>query len=816
MGRVFKWIVRGAVAILVAAFFVAWAGYFLLRNTETPSAGRITVPGLSAAASITRDREGVPHITATTPEDVHFALGFAHAQDRLWQMELQRRAVAGRLSELFGQRTLSSDIFMRTVDLYGHAARSLAVFKPEARAQVEAYAAGVNAYLQRRTGPIEPRYPIEFIALGHTPEPWTAADCVAIVKLMALNLSTNVGLETLRLAFAAQGLSAAEIGDLLPHDPALSPPPLPELSTLYPLRKMPGKQASAMPLIDPMMGEGASNNWVVAGSRTKSGKPLLANDPHLQISAPAIWYFAHLRLERAGRAPVNAVGATLPGVPLVVIGRNDHVAWGFTNTGPDVQDIFIEKVNPEDRNTYLTPDGWRPFATERLTIKVMGEADYALERRRTRHGPVLPDAFRGLDGMLAPNHVAALAWTALSDDDTTLAAGLFSEALNSVDDYIALMREYVVPMQSMVVADKSGNIALVAPGRVPVRDPGNLVAGRAPVPGWDATYDWKGWLDFSQLPQVKNPSAGAIGTANARIVPPDFPAHLTWDWDAPFRQARVDALVVSKDGHDMASMKAAQADVLSPAVERLQTLMIAIAQASPAADDKVLDQLTAWDGRQTMGSTESLIFVAWMREAMRGIFADDLGPAFPRYFDGRPQPLIRLLEGKSTARDWCDDRATPARETCAQVLGDALARALKDLETLRGPDRTKWRWGDVHIAVNEHRPFGQMPQLAPFFNVEVPSPGGDETLNRGKSDWGSARPFANRHASSMRAIYDFADLERSVFMLPTGQSGNPISRHYRDFAQRWAAVEYIEIPTTPEAVARIAVGTWTLTPRADK
>jgi penicillin amidase len=332
------------------------------------------------------------------------------------------------------------------------------------------------------------------------------------------------------------------------------------------------------------------------------------------------------------------------------------------------------------------------------------------------------------------------------------------------------------------------------------------------VPGWDATYDWKGWLDFAQLPQVKNPPAGAIGTANARIVPPDFPALLTWDWDAPFRQQRVDALVVARQGHDVASMKAAQADVLSPAIERLQTLMIAIAQASPGVDDKVLDQLTAWDGRQTLGSTESLIFAAWMREATRGIFADDLGPAFQRYFDSRPQALIRLLEGKATARDWCDDRRTPTRETCAQVLAESLARALKDLETQLGPDRTTWRWGDVHAAVNEHRPFGMVAALAPFFNVEVPSAGGDETLNRGKSDWGSARPFANRHASSLRAIYDFADLERSLFMLPTGQSGNPISRHYRDFAARWAAVDYIEIPTSPEAIARTATGTWTLTP----
>jgi penicillin amidase len=274
----------------------------------------------------------------------------------------------------------------------------------------------------------------------------------------------------------------------------------------------------------------------------------------------------------------------------------------------------------------------------------------------------------------------------------------------------------------------------------------------------------------------------------------------------------VDELVVSQSDHTVETMKAAQADVQSPAIARLQTLMIASAQAAPGVDDKVLDQLTAWDGRQTITSTESLIFVAWMREAMIGIYADDLGAAFQRYFDGRPQPLIALLEGKAKSRDWCDDITTPARESCPQVLSAALTRALRGLESILGPDRSKWRWGDLHVAFNEHRPFGMVKYLAPYFNVEVPSAGGDETLNRGKMEWGEARFFANRHASSLRVIYEFADLERSLFMIPTGQSGHPMSRHYRDFAQRWSAVEYIEIPTTPEAVARIAAGTWSLTP----
>lgn len=814
MRRALKWIGRGVGGLVLLALLVVWGAYFVLRNTVPAATGALQVAGLSAPVEIVRDKEGVPHILGKTLEDVHFALGFVHAQDRLWQMELQRRTGQGRLSEILGERTLNTDIFLRTLDLYGHAQRSLAKLPEDARRHLDAYAKGVNAYLERRTGLLEPRLPPEFLLLRHAPEPWTAADSVVTVKLMALQLSTNIGHEMLRLALSAQGLGAAEIDDLMPPDPEVKPPALPELASLYPIRRTgPAKQASAIPIVDALLGEGASNNWVVSGSRTRSGKPLLANDPHLRLSAPGIWYLAHLGVQPDGGRASNAVGASLPGVPSIVIGRTDHVAWGFTNTGPDVQDIFIEKINLDNPREYLTPDGWRPFEVQQVTVNVKGAAPHVFERRRTRHGPVLPGFFRGIEGLLAPGHVGALAWTALSDDDTTITAGLVTDNTRTVDDFFAQMQPYLVPMQSMVVADTSGGIGMIAPGRVPVRDPNNLVAGRAPVPGWDATYDWKGYLDFSALPQVKNPAVGAIGTANARIVPPSYPHLLTYDWDAPFRQQRVNELVVdAKDKHDVDSMRAAQADVLSPAVRRLQTLMIATAQAGAGVDNGVLDQLTAWDGRQVPGAVEPLIFAAWQREAVRGIFADDLGGAFERYFDGRAAALIRVLEGRALGRDWCDDKHTPQKESCAQVLADALARALKDLEVRYGPDRTTWTWGRAHPAFSEHRPFGLVSALASYFNVEVASPGGDETLNRGKMEFGEQQPFANRHASSFRGIYDLSDLEKSLYMHTTGQSGNALSRHYRSFAERWSDVQYIEIPTRRERIIAESAGTWTLSP----
>ena len=812
MKRLLKWAGISAAGVLALVLLAAAVGYGLIRNTVPSPSGALAIEGLSAPVEVVRDREGVPHVFAKTMEDMLSALGFVHAQDRLWQMELTRRSGQGRLSELFGERTFTTDVFLRTLDLYGHAERSFAALPPDAQRNLEAYARGVNAFLARKTGLFELRLPLEFLLLRHRPEPWRPADSIVTVKLMALNLSTNLNFELMRLALAAQGLGSAEIDDLMPNDGPLVAPPLPEIAALYPLQRHPAPQRHAgLALIDELIGSGASNNWVVAGARTRSGKPLLANDPHLRLGAPAIWYLAHLALEPPGADTVNVVGATLPGLPLVVLGRSDTLAWGFTNTGPDVQDLFIERINPDNPKEYLTPEGWRQFVVEPMAIAVKDAGVRNLERRRTRHGPVLPGFFRNLEGMLAPGHVAALQWTALSDDDTTVATGMVDAGVRSVDDYMARTRPYVVPMQSMVVADTSGKIGLIAPGRVPVRDPANRIAGRAPVPGWDATYDWKGYIGFEALPRVVDPPAGAIGTANASIVGPDYPHHLTYDWESEHRQQRIKELILERDGHDIASMRAAQADVLSSAIAQLQAPMIAAAQAG-GADAAVLDQLTAWDATMRADAPEPLIFTAWLRETIRAIYRDDLGGAFDRYFDTRALALLRLLEGRATSRNWCDDRSTPARESCGDVLAAALTAALRDLERRYGADRAKWTWGAAHYAHGEHRPFGMFAGIGPYFNVEVPSPGDAYTLNRGKTEFGETPPFANRHASSYRAIYDFADLDRSLYIHTTGQSGNPLSPFYRSFAERWVKVDYIEIATKRDAIAKAAIGTWKLTP----
>ena len=815
MRRIRVWLKRtliGAGLVFGAAVAVAAA---VVLGTVPPLSGTLAMPGLTKPVTIVRDRHAVPHITAAHPADLYRGLGFAHAQDRLWQMELMRRAGQGRLSEIFGERTLDTDIFLRTLDLAGHAERSYARFPAEAQELLAAYSAGVNAFLERPTRLVEQRLPPEFLLIGHKPEPWRPADSVTVVKMMALNLSANLGAEIQRLTLAAQGLSPAEIEDIMPLNGSERPPPMPDLATLYPLRTLhaatPATQTAAL---DVFLGAGASNSWVVAGSRTASGKPLLANDPHLRLSAPSIWYLAHLALDDQVRGKVNMAGASLPGTPLIVLGRTDTLAWGFTNTQADVQDLFIERINPDNPEEYLTPTGWERFEVDVMEIRVGGGETRLVERRRTRHGPVLPSNFRDLGRILTSGYVAALQWTALSDDDTTILAGLLDARIRTVEAYIENARPYVVPMQNIVVADTQGNIGLIAPGRVPVRHPQNKLAGRAPAPGWNPIYDWQGYVPFEELPRAVNPPEGAIGTANARIVPDGYPHLVTYDWEADYRQRRVQQLVNDRTGHDMGSMKAAQLDVHSTAFAELAPVMISTARPAVAAveDREVLDLLSRWDASMRADAVEPLVFVAWLREAVRAIYADDLGPAFDQFFHPRAMAMTRLLKGEASNRDWCDDRRTAKHERCGEVLAAALRRAVQRLESEFGRHRAQWSWGKAHVALGEHQVFSELPIVGRFFTVGSATPGGPYTLNRGVVEFWREPPFANRHAASLRAIYDLADLDRSLFMQPTGQSGNPFSRYYRTFERSWAQGEYIQIPIAPNVFEREAIGTWQLVP----
>ena len=404
MRTIMKWVTRGIIALILLVFIAGALGYALLTRTIQPYSGEINIARLSAPVTIVRDKEGVPHIEAKTRDDALAALGFAHAQDRLWQMEILRMSAQGRLSEIFGDATRKTDVFLRTLGFFEQAEQSLDVLSAETIAGLEAYARGVNTFIHRKTRLLEPSFPPEFLILGHKPEDWKPAHSVSALKMMSLNLSKNMANELTRLAFAANDLSPREIEDLYPVGPLDNPKPLPDLRKMYGLKKpvvtasVQSKPSDMLEQIMPSTGIWASNNWVVAGSRTESGKPLLANDPHLAFGSPSLWYLAHLSFEDEDKKR-NIIGASLPATPLILLGRTDNVAWGFTNAGADVQDVFIEELKEGDENKYRTQLGWQDFILTEEIIKIKGAEDFTYTRRISRHGPVSPGFYKDIDKM---------------------------------------------------------------------------------------------------------------------------------------------------------------------------------------------------------------------------------------------------------------------------------------------------------------------------------------------------------------------------------------------------------------------------------
>jgi len=784
--------------LIVLILLSAAAGYAWLRQSLPQLDGSISLSGLKAPVEVVRDRHGVPHIYAGSVADAQFALGFVHAQDRLWQMEMNRRIGAGRLSEALGPATLDADKFLRTLGVRRVAEATLKSLSADTRSQLDAYTAGVNAFLEQRSGPLPP----EFLLTGVKPEPWQSADAVTWGKMMAWDLGANWRTELLRLQLAKQ-LSTAQIGEFLPPYPGDAPLTIADYAALY--RQLDAGKLAKLALPG-LTEDGASNNWVVAGSRTQSGKPLLANDPHLGLSAPAVWYFAHLS------APgYDAMGATFPGVPGVVLGRSRRIAWGGTNTGPDVQDLYIESL--DGNGQVLTPQGWGKLATRTEIIKVKGQPDVTLTVRASRHGPLISDVFKPASSALPQNYALAFAWTALRDDDLSIQGfGKFAYARNW-SEFLDAARDVGSPQQNLVYADTDGNIGYIAPGRVPVRKPANDLKGMAPAPGWDAKYDWDGFIAFEDLPQTYNPGSGAIMTANHKIVPKDYAHFLTSEWVLPYRAERIQQLLDATPKHTLQSFAKIQADTVSLQVREILPLLLKTRTADADAQ-KVLQQLGQWNGDMESPSAEPLIVSAWLRELGRLIYADELGDLFKGEWSHRADFIYNVLANTAGQSRWCDDVRTPAKETCAELLPKALDLAMADLKRRYGDDRNQWRWGDAHFALSEHRPFGRQAQLAKFFDIRVPSPGDTYTVNVGRNTLSNeAAPFASRHAASLRAIYDLSDLDKSVYIHSTGQSGNLLSPLYSNFAERWSRTEYIPMSMKREDALAESLGTLRLQPR---
>ncbi|HER27446.1 MAG TPA: penicillin acylase family protein [Rhodospirillales bacterium] len=788
----------GVIALLI---LVVVGGYGYLKTSEPKIDGTITVAGLGGDVTIVRDENGVPHIEGGSLNDALFGLGFVHVQDRLWQMDMNRRIGAGRLSELFGAKTLGTDKFLRTLDVYGIAERTVAKLSPETHSALLAYTAGVNAAISGWSGALPP----EYLILGTTPEPWKPADSIVWVKMMAWDLGANWSKELLRLQMLQKGLSPQQVSEFMPPYRGEAAVDLSGVSQMLAGLDLDLTQLAA--IAPPKLPEGAgSNNWVVDGSLSETGKPILANDPHLGLAAPAIWYFAHLK------APgLNAIGATLPGVPAIILGRNQKIAWGFTNTGPDVQDLYIEKLTGE--NEYLTPDGPAKFETREITINVKDQAPVIFTARTSRHGPIISDALSSAKKATPDGFVMAFAWTALRDDDLTADSALNLMRAENWDQFKTALRNYHAPQQNILYADIDGNIGYYAPARVPIRKPGNRFQGLVPVPGWDATYDWDGFIPFDELPQAYNPAKSSIRTANQKIVADDYPYLITKDWTLPYRADRIDQLLEARKKHSVASFQAMQADVTSLMALEMLPLMTGVSASDPLAK-KALAKLKAWDGTMTLGGSEPLIFSAWLRELARSVYGDELGELFNRNWKIRPNFMANVLRDKDGMGRWCDDTTSAANETCAGMLRVALNAAITDLQSRFGDDMDDWTWGEAHFAHSDHNPMTNVPILRDLFDIKVPSVGGVFTINVGRFKlMNEKEPFANQHAASLRGIYDLSNLDRSLFIFSTGQSGNPLSSLYANFADKWSRTEYLTLTTDPADYTPGAMGTLILQPR---
>ncbi len=881
-----RWTLRAFLALLGLTVAVAFLGYYLAGRSLPDYAAEGRARGLGAPLEIVRDTANVPHILGQTDADSYFGLGYVHAQDRLWQMTMLRRTAQGKLSELFGQRTVGIDTLMRRLDLYRLAARSVSAQTPEAQVALRAYAAGVNAWIATVNEGARGRGAPEFFLFAPDIALWQPADSLAVAKLMGVQLSSQLQAEVLR-ASVALALPPERVADILPDDPAGAIAALPELAGRAPGRGSQWAEAPATPG-DPqqssnLFGErlaartagerrsdrpsggqhatdvqtgrppagtagpgrtkvggaftgdlrddplspvrraafgSASNAWAAAPMRAATGGTLLANDPHLGLTAPSIWYLARLELSGGG-----VIGGTIPGLPSVLAGRNDSLGWGLTSAYADDQDLYIEEVAPGDPGRYRTPGGGSAaFRTERSILRIKDAPPQTLTLRWTANGPVLPLDTFDLGRVTPAGHVPSLAWTLLDPADTSVSASIALMSARTIDEATRALELHVAPAQNVVLVDGEG-IAMQLAGALPRRDPAHESLGRLPSRGWREANRWQGVLPYADNPRIIDPPGGILGNTNNKSVDRPFPDHVSFTWGDTQRVHRWAKLMQDRRVHTRESFMEAQLDTVSlPA----RTLLPLIArdlwfQDEAAAGGTVerrrraaLELLADWNGEMNEHMPEPLIYAAWLRELQTRLIRDELGGVLAADL-ARADPLFieRVYRNVDGAGIWCDVVQSGPVEDCADMARRALDDALQWIDDTYGGSLESLQWGDAHQAQQDHPVLGDVPLLGWLVNIRQSTSGGDHTLMRGMTAGGGPQPFANVHAAGYRGIYDMADPDASLFVLSTGQSGHPLSRYYDNLGELWRRGEYIPMSLDVDLARAAAVGVTRLEPVGD-
>jgi penicillin G amidase len=819
----FTWLLRiflGLVGLMALALAITY--YFLGRSVPDYSES-FRIEGLSGPVEIVRTNANVPHIFGESDNDVFFALGFAHAQDRLWQMTMMRRTAQGRLSEVFGTRTLRIDELMRRFDLYTLSQQSVEAQDAETRAALDAYARGVNAWIEEVNARALGRGAPEFFFFSNEIAAWQPADSIAIIKLMALQLSSHLPAEVLR-ARASMLLPEDRLRDILPDAPGTGVTEIPDYASVVP-GVLPGalsgraRERLAQDPLSPFLPRafaGASNHWAAMPGRSAAGGTLLANDPHLGFAAPAIWYLARLELASGG-----VIGGTIPGIPAILVGRSDALGWGLTTAYVDDQDVLLERVNPDNPEQYATPAGWKPFETRRSIITVKDAEPVTVTLRWSENGPILPGSHYDLAAVTPPGHVAALSWTALSGEDTSISAAMRLMRAQSVAEALEAGSLYVAPAQNLMVADAQG-IALQVIGRIPARDPAHATQGRMPALGEQPQNRWQGHFPYATNLRIVNPETGLLGNTNNKTFDAPFPMHQSFTWGDTHRIQRWLTLMATREVHTRESFIEAQLDTVSPTARSLLPLVGAelwfTGEAAPDGTPERLRQralaiLAEWNGEMNEHLPEPLIAEAWLSALQDRLIRDEMGPLADEFTHVDPVFLERVFRDTEGAARWCDVIQSAAIETCPEVARLALDEALLRLTETWGPNIESWRWGDAHQATHDHPVLGDVPVLRHFVNIRQSTSGGDTTLMRGLTRGGRGPDaFENVHGAAYRGVYDFADPDSSVFIISTGQSGHPLSRHYDDLGELWRRGEYIPMSLDPGLARAAAVGVTTLEP----
>ena len=794
--------------LLILLILIGVTGVVLVRRPFPQTKGTLRLPGLHEQVEVFRDPYGVPHIYATNAHDLFMAQGFVHAQDRFWQMEFWRRSGSGTLSEILGPSALDRDRFIRTVGWHRTAAQELELYNEMELGVLDAYAEGVNAYIEQNSG----RLGLEFTVLGLTgvrfdPEPWTPLNTLTYAKLLAWNLGGKRSAELTR-ALIATRVGTKALDELMPPYQDGYPTIVTNAIHEASLAAIPEEAFDIQSL---NFGEGiGSNNWVISGKLTESGKPILANDTHLPIQIPSIWYEIGLHCDPIGpECPFNVVGFSFASIPGVVIGHNDHIAWGQTNLRPDVQDMFIEKINPEDPNQYEFKGRWEDMEIIREEITVAGQDDpEVVNVRITRHGPIINDVIGGVEEEWSYGwQPLAFSWTALQPG-TVFRSLLMLNTASNWDEFRAALSYWDVPSQNFVYADVEGNIGYQAPGRIPIRAAGD---GTMPVPGWTGAYDWVGYIPFDSLPRAFNPAEGYIATANNAVVGADYPYFISADWDPGYRARRIVEMIEADESITVQDIMAMQGDNVLVYAQDILPFLLQLPTTDPK-QAQALDYLRDWNFNAERESVPAAIFESLCIHLIDLVFGDELGEQLLRR-SRRDLAVALSLMLPEAETHWFDDVTTPEVENRDEILLSALEDTIDELSETLGEDMSEWRWGDLHTATFRNQSLGSsgVGIIEAIFNrgpVAVDGTGG--AVNA--TSYSMSDPYAVHAVPSQRQIVDLEYFERSLTMHTTGQSGHPFHRHYDDMIDPWRNIQYHPMLWTRGQVEAAAEAQLTLTP----